>query len=55
MTAPVPGKSEARRAPQLFYAGFRPQRIGIARGAVALWIGPGTEGYFTGLEIKPQP
>src|SRR6266571_214889 len=23
-----------------------------AAGGVALWIGPGTEGYFSGLEIK---
>ena len=29
-------------------------KLGDASGAVALWIGPGTEGYFTGLEIKPQ-
>ena len=25
---------------------------GDSSGGVALWIGPGTEGYFTGLEIK---
>jgi hypothetical protein len=24
-------------------------------GAVALWIGPGTEGYFSGLKITPKP
>jgi hypothetical protein len=29
-------------------------KLGDAPGAVALWIGPGTEGYFTGLSIKPQ-
>jgi hypothetical protein len=28
-------------------------KLGDATGGVALWIGPGTEGYFTGLEIKP--
>ena len=28
-------------------------KLGDASGAVALWIGPGTEGYFTGLAIKP--
>jgi hypothetical protein len=27
-------------------------KLGDASGAVALWIGPGTEGYFTGLTIK---
>jgi len=27
-------------------------KLGDASGAVALWIGPGTEGYFTGLSIK---
>jgi hypothetical protein len=29
-------------------------KLGDASGAVALWIGPGTEGYFTGLTIRPQ-
>lgn len=28
-------------------------KLGDVSGGVALWIGPGTEGYFTGLEIKP--
>ena len=28
-------------------------KLGDASGAVALWIGPGTEGYFNGLTIKP--
>jgi hypothetical protein len=28
-------------------------KLGDASGAVALWIGPGTEGYFSGLAIKP--
>ena len=28
-------------------------KLGDAAGAVALWIGPGTEGYFTGLSIHP--
>jgi hypothetical protein len=27
-------------------------KLGDSSGGVALWIGPGTEGYFTGLEIK---
>ena len=27
-------------------------KLGDSSGAVALWIGPGTEGYFTALEIK---
>jgi len=26
-------------------------KLGDTSGAVALWIGPGTEGYFTGLTI----
>jgi hypothetical protein len=28
-------------------------RLGDSSGGIALWIGPGTEGYFTGLKIKP--
>ena len=27
-------------------------KLGDSSGGVALWIGPGTEGYFAGLEIK---
>lgn len=27
-------------------------KLGDSTGAVALWIGPGTEGYFSGLDIK---
>jgi hypothetical protein len=27
-------------------------KLGDSSGGVALWIGPGTEGYFTGFEIK---
>src|SRR5712691_817759 len=27
-------------------------KLGDSSGGVALWIGPGTEGYFTGLEVK---
>jgi hypothetical protein len=27
-------------------------KLGDSSGGLALWIGPGTEGYFTGLEIK---
>jgi hypothetical protein len=30
-------------------------KLGDSSGGVALWIGPGTEGYFTGLAIKPEP
>jgi hypothetical protein len=30
-------------------------KLGDSSGAVALWIGPGTEGYFTGLKIEPAP
>ena len=26
--------------------------LGDSSGGVALWIGPGTEGYFTGLQIR---
>jgi hypothetical protein len=28
-------------------------KLGDSTGGVALWIGPGTEGYFTGLAITP--
>lgn len=27
-------------------------KLGDSTGPIALWIGPGTEGYFTGLAIK---
>jgi hypothetical protein len=27
-------------------------KLGDSTGGVALWIGPGTEGYFTGLQVK---
>ena len=30
-------------------------KLGEVAGAVALWIGPGTEGYFTNLKITPIP
>lgn len=33
-------------------------KLGDSSGGVALWIGPGTEGYFTGLRVSsnvPQP
>ena len=30
-------------------------KLGDSSGGVALWIGPGTEGYFTGLKIEPGP
>jgi hypothetical protein len=29
-------------------------KLGDSSGAVALWIGPGTEGYFTGLTIRRE-
>jgi hypothetical protein len=29
-------------------------KLGDSSGGVALWIGPGTEGYFTGLDIKSK-
>ena len=29
-------------------------KLGDSTGAVALWIGPGTEGYFANLRIAPQ-
>jgi hypothetical protein len=29
-------------------------KLGDSSGDVALWIGPGTEGHFTGLSIKPE-
>jgi len=28
-------------------------KLGDSSGAVVLWIGPGTEGYFSGLSIRP--
>ena len=27
-------------------------KLGDSSGDLALWIGPGTEGYFTGLQIR---
>lgn len=29
-------------------------KLGDSSGGVALWIGPGTEGYFTGLAIRSE-
>jgi hypothetical protein len=29
-------------------------KLGDSSGDVALWIGPGTEGYFTGLSVKAE-
>jgi hypothetical protein len=29
-------------------------KLGDSEGAVALWVGPGTEGYFTGLKVTPN-
>lgn len=29
-------------------------KLGDSTGAIALWIGPGTEGYFTGLKITTK-
>jgi hypothetical protein len=28
-------------------------KLGDSEGAVALWVGPGTEGYFANLKITP--
>ena len=30
-------------------------KLGDAAGAVALWIGPGTDAYFTDLKVTPAP
>lgn len=30
-------------------------KLGDSTGDVALWIGPGTEGYFTGLAVRSEP
>jgi hypothetical protein len=30
-------------------------KLGDASGGVALWIGPGTDGYFSALQIKASP
>ena len=30
-------------------------KLGSKEGGVALWIGPGTEGYFRNLKISPRP
>jgi len=30
-------------------------KLGDSSGDVALWIGPGTEGYFTSLSVQPEP
>ena len=30
-------------------------KLGDAAGAVALWVGPGTEAYFTNLKVTPAP
>jgi hypothetical protein len=30
-------------------------KMGVAKGAIALWIGPGTDGYFANLRVTPQP
>jgi len=29
-------------------------KLGDVSGSVGIWIGPGTEGYFTGLKITPE-
>jgi hypothetical protein len=29
-------------------------KLGVSEGAVALWIGPGTEAHFTGLRLTPR-
>ena len=30
-------------------------KLEAAKGGVALWVGPGTEGYFSNLKIAPKP
>ena len=30
-------------------------KLGDAAGAIALWVGPGTEAYFTNLKVTPAP
>lgn len=30
-------------------------KLGDAAGAIALWVGPGTEAYFTNLKVTPMP
>ena len=30
-------------------------KAGVARGALALWIGPGTEGYFSDMVVRSAP
>jgi hypothetical protein len=32
----------------------RDLKLGVADGAVALWIGPGTEAHFAGLRVEPR-
>lgn len=29
-------------------------KLGDSQGAIALWIGPGTEGYFRNLSVEDQ-
>jgi hypothetical protein len=29
-------------------------KLGVSEGAVALWIGPGTEAHFSGLRVAPR-
>jgi hypothetical protein len=28
-------------------------KLGDTEGAVALWVGPGTDGYFSNLKVEP--
>ena len=30
-------------------------KLGDSEGGVALWVGPGTEGYFRNLHVKKKP
>jgi hypothetical protein len=30
-------------------------KLGDATGAIALWVGPGTDAYFANLKITPMP
>lgn len=29
-------------------------KLGLTKGAVGLWVGPGTDGYFADLRLKPE-
>ena len=29
-------------------------KLGPTKGAIGLWVGPGTDGYFANLRVTPQ-